>query len=434
MIITPRSREVIDILLKNGNDFIPIDEVFLYEPSKIETPFRSKILYWKRTQPSKGALPDGDWDYGKDTEEDKETISLPEINRFAIVPEMVANKTLEFSVTGNEYYKDNSKPAWHAFDRRTYTNTSIDHAAFEQPTWIEISFPTQRLVQGFSLQFEEYAETLWIAVEGRSRSTSNWINIYENTITPVNQGYFDAVHRPTWCSSVRILFFRKMKIQSCQIYTCYSLIPITMISNSAPEVLLEGWERQNNLFSLFALQNKPYNIGSAIRHYGLEIKFNTNLVIPHLHGFVIGGISNYDEHTCYVNRFNLLGRYDNSMEWKTIKQVEFKPFEQKTIYIDLDDAVNFPFLCIRTTSRTTDNVNDDTPLYLAPIQFYGMLENVEHDIKLPSPYDGYGVPPSPYNAFSAPIAQQSSSIYTETDSDSLVLALTRENNNGDNYV
>jgi len=52
MIVSPRAVEVTDILRKEGDKFIEIDEVFLYHRIGIGAPYR-KTLYWKRNKDSK---------------------------------------------------------------------------------------------------------------------------------------------------------------------------------------------------------------------------------------------------------------------------------------------------------------------------------------------------------------------------------------------
>ena len=49
MIISPRAAEITDILRKDGDKFIEIDEVFLYHRIGIGAPYR-KTLYWKRNK------------------------------------------------------------------------------------------------------------------------------------------------------------------------------------------------------------------------------------------------------------------------------------------------------------------------------------------------------------------------------------------------
>ena len=51
MIISPRAKEVIDVLRIENNDgrIIEIDEVFLYHRTGVGAPYR-KTLYWKRSE------------------------------------------------------------------------------------------------------------------------------------------------------------------------------------------------------------------------------------------------------------------------------------------------------------------------------------------------------------------------------------------------
>ena len=58
MIISPRAKEVIDVLRIENNDgrIIEIDEVFLYHRTGVGAPYR-KIRYWKRDEDA--VVPDG---------------------------------------------------------------------------------------------------------------------------------------------------------------------------------------------------------------------------------------------------------------------------------------------------------------------------------------------------------------------------------------
>ena len=80
MIVSPRAEEIIDVLRKESNGFIKIDEVFLYRRAGAGSPYR-KILYWKRGEDSTDPPP-------------------PKLTSFAIVPEMTAAATRGFGVYG----------------------------------------------------------------------------------------------------------------------------------------------------------------------------------------------------------------------------------------------------------------------------------------------------------------------------------------------
>jgi len=47
MIVSPRAKEVIDVLRIDGKKLIEVDEVFLYTRIGVGAPYR-KIRYWKR--------------------------------------------------------------------------------------------------------------------------------------------------------------------------------------------------------------------------------------------------------------------------------------------------------------------------------------------------------------------------------------------------
>jgi len=81
MIVSPRAKEVIDILRKEGNGYIKIDEVFLYRRAGAGAPYR-KVPYWQRG-------------------EDSTAPPKPKFTSFAIVPEMTAAIHRGFGVYGN---------------------------------------------------------------------------------------------------------------------------------------------------------------------------------------------------------------------------------------------------------------------------------------------------------------------------------------------
>ena len=58
MIVSPRAKEVIDVLRIDGKKLIEVDEVFLYHRIGVGAPYR-KTRYWKRDEdavsPSKTA-------------------------------------------------------------------------------------------------------------------------------------------------------------------------------------------------------------------------------------------------------------------------------------------------------------------------------------------------------------------------------------------
>ena len=49
MIVSPRAKEVIDVLRIDGKKLIEVDEVFLYTRIGVGAPYR-KIRYWKREE------------------------------------------------------------------------------------------------------------------------------------------------------------------------------------------------------------------------------------------------------------------------------------------------------------------------------------------------------------------------------------------------
>jgi hypothetical protein len=49
MIVSPRAKEVIDVLRLAGGKFIEVDEIFLYHRIGVGAPYR-KTRYWKRSE------------------------------------------------------------------------------------------------------------------------------------------------------------------------------------------------------------------------------------------------------------------------------------------------------------------------------------------------------------------------------------------------
>ena len=139
MIVSPRSKEVIDILRKEWNGYIKIDEVFLRWRTGLGSPYR-KIPYWKR---------------GEDSDEPPP----PKFTSFAIVPEMPSAIHRGFGVYGNTFGNANAINAWRAFDRSVQTSGSFGTPnanvnGENRYAWAMVSFPEARWVRGFTMRFE----------------------------------------------------------------------------------------------------------------------------------------------------------------------------------------------------------------------------------------------------------------------------------------
>ena len=57
MIVSPRAKEVTDVLRIDGKKIVEVDEIFLYHRIGVGAPYR-KIRYWKREEDAKKTPPD----------------------------------------------------------------------------------------------------------------------------------------------------------------------------------------------------------------------------------------------------------------------------------------------------------------------------------------------------------------------------------------
>jgi len=333
MIVSPRAEPIIDVLRKEGNGFIPIDEVFLYRRAGAGSPYR-KIIYWKRG-------------------EDAINPPQPKLRSFAIVPEMIDAVTKGYAIYGNTFKNAEAANAWRAFDRKAQTTGSFgtynsNVNGDNRYVWSIITFPEPRLVQGWSLQFEYTWSSFWLAIEGRALGSNTWIRIFESTISPVNSGRFDAITTPMECTAVRILTdFSSYPVRSCQLFdACAPLVPVTL-----EDVIVSSEINNYDLHRCFTEQSNAFTHGTVAWYrnggdwqsnrdlYGTRdqnrffIKFSESKLV---NGFSVGGLSNYYSHYCYANCLLIEGRRSASDYWQPLAEIEFDPAEQRTRYFDFE--------------------------------------------------------------------------------------------------
>ena len=335
MIVSPRAREVIDILRKEGSGFINIDEVFLYRRVGAGSPYR-KILYWKRGEDSNAPPP-------------------PKFTSFAIVPEMTAATHRGFGVYGNTAVNANAIHAWRAFDRNVQTSGAFGSEVI-------VSFPEARWVKGFAIRFEYEWNNIWLAIEGRfqtgNNQTGGWTRLFESTGGLVNYGRYGALTTPMFCTAVRVLTNSSNAVQSCQFFEVEPLVPMTMTSNTAPVaagVRLVSEPNNFNLYQCFRQQVEAYTHGTLAWYFNggsepdgqnwqsnrglpssrdqnrFEIHFNEPKTVC---GFSVGGLSWFETSYCYANCLLIEGRQSNDDFWQPLGEVEFNPAERRTRYFD----------------------------------------------------------------------------------------------------
>jgi hypothetical protein len=371
MIISPRAKEVIDVLRKEGNGFIKIDEVFLYRRVSAGSPYR-KVPYWKRGEDSDDPPP-------------------PKFTSFAIVPEMTAAVHKGFAVYGNTLNNANAAHAWRAFDRDVQTSGSFgtysaSTGGDNQYAWAIVSFPEARWVQGFSLRFTSASGSVWVAIEGKFQD-GEWTRLFESTSGLVNSGWYGALTMPMLCTAVRVLTNSSSAVQSCQFFEAEPLVPVTMTSNMSSGVSLISEPFNSNLFQCFRQQVNAYTHGTLRWYFSggdwqsnrghvstpdqnrFLIHFDTPKTVS---GFSVGGIASFTGNYFYANSLLIEGRESEADFWLPLGEVEFDPAERRTRYFD--------FLVCRTVSQLRITVQDVTrgqnpsnnaAVYLPPMQVWG---------------------------------------------------------------
>ena len=200
---------------------------------------------------------------------------------------------------------------------------------------------------------------------------------------------FGAVTNPMLCSAVRILTNQSSAVRSCQFFDSVPLVPVILTSNSSSSlgITLESEFINDNLYRCFTKQSNAFTHGTITWYYNdgtwrsnrkrastsnqsrFTIRFNEQ---KSLHGFVLGGLVNYNANYCYVNCLLIEGRESDADAWSPLKEVEFEPSAQRTRYVDFDDcpAVSQMRITVQGITRMP-GATSNTPLYLPPMQVCG---------------------------------------------------------------
>jgi hypothetical protein len=374
MIVSPRAKEVIDILRKEGNGFINIDEVFLYRRVGAGSPYR-KVPYWKRSEDSNAPPP-------------------PKFTSFAIVPEMTAAVHRGFGVYANTLGNSNAVNAWRAFDRSMQTSGSFGTPnanvnGDNRFAWAIVSFPEARWVKGFAIRFEYEWNSVWLAIEGKFQN-GDWTRLFESTGGLVNYGRYGALTTPMFCTAVRVLTNSTNAVQTCQFFDAVPLVPMTMTSNTAPTtagVWLVSEPSNPSLFQCFRQQVEAYTHGTLAWYFnGSDWRSNRGQVSTRdqnrfmIHfdtpkkicGFSVGGLSWFETSYCYANCLLIEGRESDNDFWQPLGEVDFTPAERRTRYFDF--LVNREVSQLRVTVQGVtrgQNPSNSESAYLPPMQIYG---------------------------------------------------------------
>jgi len=419
MIVSPRAKEIIDILRKEGNGFINIDEVFLWRRAGAGSPYR-KVPYWKR---------------GEDSNEPPK----PKFTSFAIVPEMPVAIYRGFGVYGNTLNNANAVNAWRAFDRNVQTSGSfgfynVNTDGDSKYAWAMVSFPEARWVRGFSLRLEYEWNNVFLAIEGKFQN-GGWTRLFESTGGLVNYGRYGALTTPMLCTAMRILTDSSNAVQSCQFFEAIPLVPMMMTSNTAPTtagVRLISEPNNSNLYQCFRQQVTAYSHGTLAWYYntgsepdgqnwqsnrGLVGTKDQNRFLIHFDepktvvGFSVGGTASYSSSYFYANCLLIEGRESDNDFWMSLGEVEFDPAERRTRYFDF--LVNRTVSQLRITMQDVThgtNAASNSSVYLPPMQVYGLEAES-------------GIPP--YSNVLVPIAQTFSNnvMIVEQDSESFAVPI-----------
>jgi len=372
MIISPRAKEVTNVVRKEGSGFLKINKVLLFRRMGVGSPYR-KIVYWERGQNSTDPPP-------------------PKLTSFAIVPEMTAAITKGYAVYGDTFGNSNAVNAWRAFDRSATTSSVFG-------SWAIVTFPEPRIIRGWALQFVSQSASFTLNIEGRLYSGA-WTPIFpSSSISPVNNGRFGAITTSMQCTAVRISTNAPSSaVRSCQFFDAVPLVPVTMTSNTAPSgagVTLISDPNNANLYNLFRNQSAAYTHGTVDWYYNggvwrsnkglpssadqrrFEIHFTETKTVG---GFSVGGINTvggtstaYNASYCYANCLLIEGRESANDFWQRLDEVEFVPSERRTRYFDF--PVNRMVGQLRVTVQDITHgsgASNSASVYLPPMQVFGV--------------------------------------------------------------
>ena len=369
MIISPRAKEVTNVLRKEGGGFLKVDEVLLLRRRGLGSPYR-KITYWKRGQNTSDPPP-------------------PKLTSVAIVPEMTAAVTKGCAVYGDTFSNPNASTAWRAFDR-----SAQNTGTFGANLWTTVSFPEVRTIRGWALQYASAPSPPFsFAIEGK-RKNGEWIRIATTSVTSlVSNGYFGSTDEME-CTAVRIRTSHSTLVRSCQFFDWEPLVPVTMTSNTGGGVTLTFEPNSPigvNRYQCFTYQSSAYQHGTSNWYInngsnkGMPSSKNQNRFFIRFAepktvcGFSIGGLASYTASYCYAKCIRIEGRESDSDFWRLLsvvseyqsvirEEIEFDPSERKTRYFDF--PVNHTISQLRVTVQEVTQ-GTSASVYLPPMQVWG---------------------------------------------------------------
>jgi hypothetical protein len=348
MIISPRAKPVTDILRKEGNGFIKIDEVFLMRRIGAGSPYR-KILYWKRGAGTTGPPPSN-------------------LRSFAIVPEMTAAIHKGFGIHNPSSPPGTTwRPVWHAFNR----TSSI--ATIDDKTWTVVSFPEARWVKSYSIAPYAVSVNGWLSsigytvtLEGKFQN-GEWIPLDTKIIH--EYGGHCIVTTPMLCTAVRFrcadYYTAAIKLVSCQFFDA-----VPLVFSGIRDTIVDN----HMLFS--ALWNVPLQHGNDIqkwkRIYSTWYENNSNKGQPSTQDqtrFIIDfgslkkvcGLSAVIYYSAGVKCLLIEGRKSDTDFWVTLDEIEFDLANPKTLYFD--------FPKVHTVSQLRITVQEASVSILYPDRF-----------------------------------------------------------------
>ena len=349
MIISPRAKEVTNVLRTEADGLLKVDEVFLLRRRGVGSPYR-KIAYWKR---------------GINTGKPPEFKSTS----LALVPKMTAAMSRGCAVYGTD-------TAWRAFNRDARVS-----GTFGANSWVTVTFPEVRTIRGWAFQYVSAPSPspFTFTIEGKSK-TSEWIRISATSVNSlVNNGYFGTTDEME-CTAVRIRASHVTAVRSCQFFDCIPLVPVTMTAYTGSGVTLvfdpntpittyryQCFTHQSNAITQNLKSTHKPNRGmpSSKDQNRFEIRFTEPKTVC---GFSVGGLASYTASNCYANCLLIEGRESGDDYWRPIDEVDFNPALQETRYFDfpVDHMVGQLRITVQDVTSGTG-----TAVYLPPMQIYG---------------------------------------------------------------
>jgi len=419
MILSPRAKAVIDILLKTGSGFVKINEVFLMRRIGVGSPYR-KILYWKRGEDSTNPPP-------------------PNLRSFAIVPEMIAAIHKGFGI-----YSSNVT-AWYAFDRKYATAGSFSANNNE---WTVVSFPEARWVQGFMIApcfFSSYDESYdhhSAFIEGKFQN-GEWVRLAHPSYIRAG-GIYLKMATPMFCTAVRVQCMPSRIGMTSMVRICQFFDAIPLV-RSGENVLFEvEGVRSWQFSSLFSQPDRPpprnsHDIPAWLCFYNQWYVHQSNKGLPSTQDqtrFVLRfdtlktvcgfSVTTYDYPYSaeWVKCLLIEGRQGDADFWETIDEIEFDPSESKTWYFDFPKVYRVSQLRI-TVQEVSGNAANR--LCLPLMQVYGNDDVVPPPPPPPydPPYSGYDLPVVPSQPNSVAVIEQDGRLFAKA-------VLNRQNGYGNN--